>query len=123
MKIRAGLIVASLVLSVVGVAAAKVEPQGSPVTVTRELRTKTSSDGASAGAWLITVKCGRESFPITFKQYIDLGYYKAVHAAERAGAKVEISANTNYELANGVLTILDVMTQSTTYEGDCPRPK
>lgn len=123
MKIRAGLVVAVLLFSVIAIPAMDVGPQGSSVTVTRELRSKTGSDGASAGNWIITVKCGKDSFRITFDQYIALGYYDAVHNAEEAGAKVEFSGTTKLERVNGVATILDVMSQSTTYQGECPRPK
>ncbi len=123
MRTRITLIAVTLLFSLITMGSKAVAPQGSTVTVTRELRSKTGTDGAAAGAWIITVKCGKESFGLTFDQYIALGYYDAVHNAEEAGAKVEFSGSTKLERVNGVATILDVMSQSTSYQGRCPRPK
>lgn len=97
------------------------------VTVKRELTIKTSSDGKiSEGGWKITVTCvegGREqTFQLTTTQYIRLKYYEAVHRAERAGAKVTFDGKTTLDNLNGVEIFTDTMSQSTTYQGECPRP-
>ena len=102
---------------------ARTSAQTGTVTVKRELTLKTSSAGASAGAWIITVTCGRESFRLTFSDYIKLGYYDAVHEAEERGAKVTFGGSTKRELIGGVETYTDVLSQETSYQGDCPRPK
>jgi hypothetical protein len=119
-----GIVVAVLLtLGTLTFSAAPSQPETATVTVKRELRLKTSSNGASVGAWIITVTCGRETFTLSFDQYIKLGYYDAVHEAEERGAKVTFDGKTTRELANGVETYMDVMSQETTYSGDCPRPK
>jgi hypothetical protein len=101
--------------------------QTGTVTVKRELSIKTSSDGKiSEGGWTITVTCDQggkqESFQLTTEQYIKLGYYDAVHRAERAGAKVTFGGSSKLENINGVEIFSDVMYQTTTYKGKCPRP-
>ena len=73
-----------MILCLLSLSAFTVIPQPiETVTVTRQLKTTTDKrTGRSSSEWQITVECGKSQFELTVEEYIDLGYWDAVHEAE-----------------------------------------